>query len=243
MEPGIPPGSAGGKHDPAIAKGTNQMLMFKWTDGTEHDFDALPTTSRQALVNRAVSHVTGNEVASSVVAWIRGEIAGTDRKAESVTKDEVQKFRADNGAAIDAKVAEFQAAKLKAIIDGTLGVRAPGSGPRQVDPVAREIRKIAETEVGILLSAVRDESTGKPMVLPRGDAVLTLGNVSLDRNGWIERYLGGNDTLGSFGPKGEPNEPRIRKAAERIVAAAKTKAAKAAEVAANSGGVAEALGL
>ena len=57
-------------------------LMFKWADGSEHDFDALPEASKQGLVNRAIAHVAGNEVASQIVAYIRTQIvAGTENKA------------------------------------------------------------------------------------------------------------------------------------------------------------------
>lgn len=220
------------------------MLTFKWSDGSEHDFDALPEVSRQALVNRAVSHITGNEVASSVVAFIKSEIAGDNRKVESVTTDEVKAFRAadGNGEKIKAKTLEFQTAKLKQVLEGTIGVRAAGSGPRMVDPVEREMRKIAETELGIILGKHKDDTTGKPIVLPRGDAMLTMGPVTLDRAGWISRWLSTNDASGMFGPKGEANEPRIRRAAQRVVDAANAKARKAGEVAA-SASLVEALGL
>jgi hypothetical protein len=218
------------------------MLTFKWSDGSEHDFDSLPEASRQAMVNRAVNHIVGNEVASSVVGFIKSEIAtAANIKPEAVSRDAIKVYRGENGAVIDAKTAEFCSAKLKAVLDGTLGVRAAGSGPRLVDPVAREIRKIAETEIGLILAAHKD-AEGNELKLPRGDATLTLGDATFTRGDLVDRHLAGVDRGGLFGPKGEPNEPRIRKAAERIVAAAKAKAEKATTVAA-SASLAEALGL
>lgn len=156
-------------------------------DNTKIDFDSLPETSRLALVNRGLTHVFGNEVASQVVQKIRSEIAGENRKTESVTTDEVKRYRAENGKAIDEWLAKLQADKATAITEGKLGVRAPGSGGVVRDPLQREMRRIA-------VAQVTEQLKKHGFKMPSGDDVITMNagkanEYTLSREQLIERRL------------------------------------------------------
>jgi hypothetical protein len=208
-------------------------IMFKDHTGTDHDFDVLPEASRKALIGRAISHVLGNEVASIIVGWIRREvIKGTDRKADSVTTAEVQTFRADNAEAVKAMTLAAQDAKVKQILEGTLGVHVGGGS--SVDPLTKQMLALARDEI----KAVFKKQGWK---FPTGEETFKAASVELDAQGWINRWLH-ESTDKLIGGKGEPNHGRLEREATRLL---KAKAAKASAVIekADDSTLAESLGL
>ena len=210
-------------------------LMFKAHDGSMHDFDALPEASRNGMINRAVAHIFGNEVASQVVGKIRATIAGDNGKAADVTSEAVSTYRKANPKIISDWTVEFQAEKLAAILAGQLGVRATGTGGG-VDPLVKEIRRIAADEFTKVLAGVG-------LKMPRGENTITLRGQVLDRDACIDRWLAGVDPQGTFGPKGAANKDRIEKAAEANLRRDAAAAKKASELNTDADAVAAALGL
>lgn len=198
------------------------MLTFKFPhDQTEADFDALPDATKAGMLNRALAHIFGNEVASSVVSKVRqhiGDNADPKRKAESVTTDEVKRFRLENAETVKTWADAFQAEKKAAILEGKLGVRVGGGGA--VDPLTRAMHKIALVEVTGLLEA-------HGMKMPRGEDTIELAGQSVGRGDLIERRL-------------KTNGAAIEREAKAQLAAAARKTKALTE---GSGALAEALGL
>lgn len=209
-------------------------LMFKDHTGAEHDFDALPASTRQGMVNRAVSHIFGNECASVVVGKIKAALANGG-KASDVTTAQVQAYRADasHEAQLDAWLAEARDAKIAAIVAGSLGVRVAGPS---IDPLESMIHRIAVEELQIRLKHSKTKvfptkfADDFVFVDPRG-----VSHVGPDgQAAVVAKYLAANDVNGMFGKKGEPNGPRIERLAKRRINEKKEKAAlqaAAAEVA------------
>ena len=112
----------------------------------ENDFDtlnytthsvkisALPAISFHRLASYGLAHLLGNQAASKVVAWAE--------KDENANATDEQKA---------AKKAEFQAAMLQALKDGTIGQHAT-RGPAQ-DPEEAEMERLAKAEVVATLKA------------------------------------------------------------------------------------------
>lgn len=92
----------------------------------EVDFTSLPEASQIALAQRGINHVLGNEVASRV---------STAKKATN--EDGSLKY---DEAALEALETETFDAKVKAIMEGTLGVRVAGVSR---DPLAKYKREFA----------------------------------------------------------------------------------------------------
>lgn len=199
------------------------MLTFKFPhDQTEADFDELPAATKVGMLNRALAHIFGNEVASSVVSKVRqtiAENASPARKAESITTDEVKRFRLENAETVKGWADAFQAEKKSAILEGKLGVRIGGGGSA-VDPLTRAMHKIALVEVTGLLEA-------HGMKMPRGDDTIELAGQTVGRGDLIERRL-------------KTNGPAIEREAKAQLAAAARKTKALTE---GGGALAEALGL
>jgi hypothetical protein len=196
--------------------------------GEDVAFDGLPEISRQALVNRGLSHLFGNECTSVVSAAIRSAVVtGTNRKAGDVATAEIQAYRADesNGAFISDTLASARAAKMAALLEGTLGVRVPGES--SIDPIEAEMTRIAGDEMRALFAAQK-------WIWPRGKdedgnaKTFKMGDMSFTASDLITNWIEGADKKGKYGTAGELNEPRIRKAAERAVKAKASLKAKAA---------------
>lgn len=187
--------------------------MLQYGDITR-DPGKLPASSAAALMARGFAHLLGNEQASKVVTRIRnaivdsanaGKLETEHRKVDSVTRDEVQAFRAANAEIINAWNAEAVGAALKELDEGTLGVRAAG-GPR-VDPVTQAMNSAARAEVITTLKA-------NGIKVPKGDEVVTFGN-------------GETRTMPQMIAKRlEVHGERLRKEAEKAVADAARKRAK-----------------
>jgi hypothetical protein len=129
-------------------------------------FDGLPENSRQAIVNRGMSHLFGNECASLVTSAIRTALVnGTARKASDVNTTEVQAFRADesNGAFVSDALAKARTTKIEALLAGTIGVRVGGG--ESIDPVEAEMYRIASEEMRALFAAQGWASpSSRPMI-------------------------------------------------------------------------------
>lgn len=185
-------------------------LMFKDHTGAEHDFDALPASARQGMVNRAVSHIFGNECASVVVGKIKAALAG-DGKASDVTTAQVQAFRADpaNEVKLDSWLSEARDAKIAAIVAGSLGVRVAGGS---VDPLEAMMHRIARTEIMQLVGSKN---------FPRKDGDVYVGAGGKRYEGkdggdeMAEVWFAGTDTKGRFGKEGGWNAERIGRLAKR----------------------------
>ena len=187
-----------------------KMAYFELHDGTQVAHTDLPDASLQGLLNRASSHVYGNEVASQVTSFIRSalDLKAGDTSAEA--KAAIKAYREANPDQISAKTQEFQAAKTQAIQEGKLGVRAPGTGA-SVDPMTKEMLRIAKDEIQAIFKK-------RGWTFPTKEATFTANSggeaVTLDATGWVKRWLDvSNDKLA--GGKGDPNRPRIEKLAQR----------------------------
>ena len=136
----------------------------------------LPPKSLEALLQRGFSHFLGNEQASKIVAKIRTHIATTlstpDHEVNQVdvTKDQINSFRAENAEQVKTWSDEVQASALKALDEGTIGVRAPGQRA-SVDPLTGAMRAIARSEVVTILKA-------NSLAVPKGEATVKFGDGS-----------------------------------------------------------------
>lgn len=157
-------------------------MAYTFTDhmGVVHDITAIEA-SIVALINRGVNHVLGNEVASQVTAWKRAEcgLKADDKSPEA--KAAIAKFTAENKEAIEAKTREYRDAKVADILAGKLGVRTGGGGGA-VDPLTREMNRIATAELQVLLEA-------HGLKLPRGEDTLSMRGKDLTRGDLIAAHL------------------------------------------------------
>ncbi len=168
--------------------------MDKITYGTvEVDFDALPDTSKAAIVSRGVTHFLGNEQASKLAAWVKG-----DTQANSDDRDVCKAWKEANAEAVTAKEAALVGEAVAALLAGTVGVRV--SGPR-VTPLDSKRRSLARVEVlGIL--------AGAGVKAPKKDEQVKLGENTFTMDQLIQRRLDHAD-----------HGPRITKEAEKAIAA------------------------
>jgi hypothetical protein len=212
-------------------KGVLKMAYFELHDGTQVAHTDLPDASLQGLLNRAASHVYGNEVASQVTSFIRSalELKAGDTSAEAKTA--IKSYREAHPDEISAKTQEFAAAKTQAIQEGNLGVRVAGSGT-SVDPLMKEMVRLAKAEIQIVFQK-------KKWTFPTKDATFTTNKgqpseFTADANGWTRRWLDvSNDKL--IGGKGDPNRPRIEKLAQRNLQAKAALVKRAEDAVADAG--------
>lgn len=142
------------------------MLTFEALNISRDETQA-PVASVMAMAQRGFQHFLGNEVASKVVSKIKSEIASKtkDRKAESVSKDEIVAFRTEHATHVQAWTRAAVDEALKAFDEGTIGTRS-GGGAR-VDPLTAAMNTIARTEVTVTLKA-------NGIKVPKGDDTVTL---------------------------------------------------------------------
>lgn len=194
------------------------------------DATKLPQKSLEALLARGFAHFLGNEQASKVVGRIRTAVATSLSTPEKeinqadISKDQVRAYREANAEQVTAWVNEVQATALKALDEGTVGVRAAGSGIR-LDPRASEMRSIARTEVVTTLKA-------NGLKVPKGEETLSFsGGETRTMDQMITKRL-------------ELHAERIGKEADKAIAEKARKAKKVSEEAKQAGGTsAEAMGL
>jgi hypothetical protein len=189
----------------------NGVTIMQVTYGQyEIDTGKLPPTTIDALVRRGISHVLGNEAASKVSAWA----------------DNAERIKAEGNATDEQKAqkkAEFQAAFIDAMVNGTLGQHT-ARGPR-VDPIESAANGIAKREV-------IDVLRGAGLKQPKGEAKVKFADgQEFTMAELVERRLAKH---------GE----RITREAQKHVADLERKAKRAKEEAAKAGIVtSDALGL
>ena len=207
--------------------------MFKDHTGAEHDFDALPQASRNALVGRAISHVLGNEVASIVVGKVRAVIAAAGNvKSDTVKTEEIKAWREAHSAEIQAFTTAAQAFKMSQIAAGELGVRSASTA---VDPLSRAMFSIARDEIRSLFKK-------QGWTFPTGENVFKMGDNEFTKDELVQRWLDGIDRGGDFGKAQEANAPRIERIAHRALAAKATEAKRLAGSETDAKTLAESLG-
>lgn len=144
------------------------------------DSAALPEKSIAALLGRGFSHVFGNEVASQVTSKIKAELGDGHEKAD------IETFRNEHADMVAGWHADFVAAKVETLVNGTIGERT-GSGPRgtALDTIKR----------AVAWEDVKAKLTAKGLSFPKGkDAKLEFGNgEKLTKGELITRYIAKND--------------------------------------------------
>lgn len=204
--------------------GVKTMLTF---GNHQIDETRFPPAITERLLGRAVAHILGNEVASSVLAWQKRQIVGKDGKITDVTDTMLEAWRQSeaNVKASEAREDEMREAKIAAMYDGTLAVRTVRAPTR--DSVEAAARAIAKAEITGILKNNKLKFPGK-------DETIQLGEETFDADGLIDRRLAN-----------EAEGPRIKQLAERKVREDKRlKDATAKTVAAGAGnGLAASLGL
>lgn len=124
---------------------------------------AVPPASIEAMISRGLTHFMGSECASKVTAW----------KA----KQEVP----PTGAEIDAKLVEVQTEAWTKFVEGKVGVRAPGAGPK-ISHHDTVVRKITTDELRVILKNIG-------VKFPKGDEQVTLGGTDYSLDDLIDRRL------------------------------------------------------
>lgn len=104
------------------------------------DFSKLPEASVAAILRRGLTHYLGNEQASKLASWVKGQDGEVSEDAKAARK------------------AELVSSALSALQAGTIGqsVRMP-----KVDPVEAEMDKIAKGEIKSTLAAAKMGFKGK----------------------------------------------------------------------------------
>ncbi len=121
-------------------------------DGQEVAYDSLPVQSIVSLMQRGINHVLGNEVASKVSTAKKATKGG-----DGADKDEPKHTEAD----LEKIESDAFAAKVKAIYDGTLGVRPAGA--TRLSARDKAIREVA----WLMIENSPNVKTGK-VKLPSG---------------------------------------------------------------------------
>lgn len=127
------------------------------------------------LLARAIGHIVHNECSASVLGKTKRAIVGEDGKVESVTEVQLAAYRDENRAIVDGWEAEYCAAKIAAMYDGTLWVRSVSAPTR--DPVQGAARMIAKAEVTQVLKThnVKFPTKNETVTIGDGDAAQELG--------------------------------------------------------------------
>jgi hypothetical protein len=204
------------------------MSTFETAHG-HVDTKDFPEATINALLLRGMTHVYGNETASKIVASIRKNV--NPEKPGDVTGAQVAEWREANEDAVAELTRKTHEDFTKALREGTLGTRA-ASGPR-LDPVARELRQRATSEVVAILKNVG--AIGKSeKKYPAQDELFTIAGQEVAFGALIDRRIA------------NPKEgPRLKKEAEdHVKALARQKArAEAQAVESAKAGTLEDMGL
>lgn len=183
----------------------------------DHTISELPLVSMQALLQRGVTHVLGNEASSKVSTWKK-------------------KFAKDNGRdpdedEVEAQSLDEQDAFFARIMDGTLGVRAVSGGVSRstFDSIMRAMAKV---EILAILAAQ------SPAVKPDKDGNVTFNDGAvMEVETLIDRRLDKPEHVARLTPLAEAEQAKRKAAAEAKAAMRK------AAVAGGTGNAAEDLGL
>lgn len=161
-----------------------EIIMLPTIKYGDHSVDTskLPEVSVKALLSRGLSHFLGNEQASKVTAKIVTALALSDETSAEAAKAAVKAFRISNEADCSAWTTEAQTNALKALADGTVGVRAAGTGPK-LSPIETVIRRLAKGEVIDTLKA-------NNIAVPKGeDKVSFADGKSMSMDELVERRI------------------------------------------------------
>lgn len=128
----------------------------------------------EAMVRRGISHYLGNEVASKVSGWSASQVSqaveafktANPTKSDEATLAEVARRVEPSPEAKATKKAEFQAAAVQALLDGTVG--QSNRGPK-ADPLEAEIEKLTRHSVLETLKA-------NGIKAPKGDGVVSFAD-------------------------------------------------------------------
>lgn len=123
--------------------------------GKSLDLASLPSKSILALISRGLTHYFGSEQASRVKAWKDAVLEET--KAEP-SEDE-----------INVKKLERHDIAMKALVDGTIGVRAVGI---TLDPLDKIKEQIARQQVADILRAngIKVPKKDEAVTFPNGES-------------------------------------------------------------------------
>lgn len=127
------------------------------------DTATLPEASLNALIRKGWAHFMGNEQASKVTAWKAKLVDGTPATDTAPAVAGREPSEDEISAAKDA----YQAAALKALQDGTVGVSV-ARGPA-VSPEETIMRGLAKAEITATLKA-------NGLKVPTGEAVVKFGD-------------------------------------------------------------------
>lgn len=147
-------------------EGTVAMAQITYGDHTR-DLDKLPATSLVALASAGFAHTLGNVVASKISSELHAVLdpsapeGMSKEQAKAWFKAEAAKYRVANPAKITEWNAMHQAAVLKAIDEGTLGVHAARGPSASADPLMAEMRKLAKVQISDILAAAQMKFPGK----------------------------------------------------------------------------------
>lgn len=113
-----------------------------------HEFAiaSLPEASTLALLQRGLTHYLGNEQASKLASWVKGE-----SQANSEDRDVCRAWKEANPEAVKAKNDELVAEAVKAVLEGKIGFREPGAA--KATPLDAMIARIAKAEVLTILTS------------------------------------------------------------------------------------------
>jgi hypothetical protein len=127
----------GSTFDPATAviSVDDGAITFPWS--------TLPEVSKYRLAKGGMNHMLGNEVASQVSNMIRKELGHS--KTNQVTTEQIKAYRAANPDKVAAWDAEFTAAKVKAIREGTIADRAVSTR----EPARSPLDRLALAKMGV----------------------------------------------------------------------------------------------
>ena len=129
------------------------MLPFISYGSHEIDTAAIPSTSLEALLRRGITHYLGNEQAAKVSGKVK---AFRDEFKTEPSDEQIAEWKAS-----------FQLAAMEKLLAGTLGVSAPRA--TSVDPVEREMDRLAAAEVRAILKA-------NGLKVPKDDEAIEFAN-------------------------------------------------------------------
>lgn len=182
------------------------------------DFATLPEQSVKAILKRGLTHFLGSEQASKVTAYFDPE----RKLADGETRLE------DNEANRDAIKAKFQAAAIDALLAGTVGVSTRGPA---ADPLEVEINRIAKREI---VDILKSQGVKAPK---KAEDTVTIGGQAFTIDQLVARRLDPTGPAGVDKKTGTPHADRIAKEAKKVLDDKAKAAKKAAEKAAEAGGV------
>lgn len=225
--------------DPPTKREDKIMATITYGDHTR-DLDKLPASSLVALASAGFAHTLGNVVASKISSELHAVLDPTapegmsKEQAKAWFKAEAAKYRVANPAKITEWNARHQAAVLKAIDEGKLGVHGARGPSASVDPLMAEMRKLAKVQISDILGAANMKfpgtKTSKTKVMVDGKEVEQVSRVAETVTLKGVTYTGEQLIANRLDPAYERNNRKaIEDEAKRNLAARKREAEKHAQ--------------